>query len=189
MCFQCAKQGHIKSDCPFLQKNNGFKNKKDKKSRRAYIAWEDNNDITTSNSKNKKQAHLSLMVPHHLNDDEVSNVKLSYDELHDAYNDLHDECLKFYRLSAKQKKIISFLEIKTNVMQEELDKFKSILYIHGNSSSCNKYTSLETKIDKLNQVICIYEEGKMDRMIFKVIKDILMVKVNKDIINLKNLVK
>ena len=84
-CFECGNPGHIKSDCPSLQKKNEFKVKKDRKKRRAYIAWENNDVSTTSSSENEEQAHLSLMVSHHSDDDEVSDFdscdKPSYDEL------------------------------------------------------------------------------------------------------------
>ena len=41
-CFECSKPGHIKVDCPLLQKKIEKKNKKEKKGKRTYIAWEDN---------------------------------------------------------------------------------------------------------------------------------------------------
>ena len=63
---------------------NTFKRNKDKKSRRAYIAWEDNVQSSTSSSDGEDQlASLSLMVTHQ-SDDEVSDdnttSKPSYDE-------------------------------------------------------------------------------------------------------------
>lgn len=59
---------------------------------------------------NEEQGHMTLLVSHHFDDDnEVNNDKLSYDELHDAFNNLHDECLKLYRLNVKQTKIIASL--------------------------------------------------------------------------------
>ena len=52
------------------------------------------------NSEYEEQAHLLFMVSHHSNidDDEVSNDKPSYDELHDAFNDLRYECFKISKL-------------------------------------------------------------------------------------------
>ena len=64
-CFECGKPGHIKVDCPQLQKKNTFKSNKDKKPRRAYISWEDNKLSSTSSSDNEDQvANLSLMATH-----------------------------------------------------------------------------------------------------------------------------
>lgn len=90
------------------------------------------------------------MVSHHSNDDDVSDFdsinKPSYDELHDVFIDLYDECLKLSKLNDKQKKIISSLESKSNDIQEELDKINLKADIHTSSSTCNKCTSLETNI-------------------------------------------
>lgn len=99
------------------------------------------------------------MVSHHsIDDDQVSifdsSDKSSFDELQDVFNDLHDECLKFFRSYDKQNKIISHLESKTNTMQMELEKVKT-------SSTCNKCNSLELKITKLNQVIWKYKKGQI----------------------------
>lgn len=100
-----------------------FNNKKDKKSR-TYIAWEISG--VSKSSKIEEQIHLSFMVSHHSDDDDeevsdfVSINKLFYDELHDAFNNLYDECLKLSKLNAKQKKIISSLETKSNDKQRRV---------------------------------------------------------------------
>jgi len=49
MCFSCGKQGHMKAECPSTatkDKAPEKKNNKSGKTRRAYIAWEDN--VTSS---------------------------------------------------------------------------------------------------------------------------------------------
>jgi len=53
-CFGCGKQGHIKVDCPnYANKEKGQEKRSSKtgKSRRAYIAWEDNDTSSSSSSK------------------------------------------------------------------------------------------------------------------------------------------
>ena len=54
-CYNCGKQGHIKMECPNDNKEkekNGDRNKEKKsKERRAYIAWDDNDDSTSSSSQ------------------------------------------------------------------------------------------------------------------------------------------
>lgn len=57
----------------FSKNKNIFNNKKDKKPRSAYVAWENNN--VSKNSENEEQIDLSFMVSHHYNDDEVSNFE------------------------------------------------------------------------------------------------------------------
>lgn len=44
-CYECEKQGHIKTNCSKLTKKNDFKSRKDSKSKRVYIAWEDNEGV------------------------------------------------------------------------------------------------------------------------------------------------
>ena len=64
-CFGCSKQGHIKVHCPILvnkEKAQEKKSSKPGKSRRVYIAWEDN-DISSNNSSDEKvEANLCLMA-------------------------------------------------------------------------------------------------------------------------------
>ncbi|KAF1883311.1 hypothetical protein Lal_00043555 [Lupinus albus] len=47
-CFECRKPRCIKVDCSYIVKENPFKGKAEKKTRRAYIAWEDNDDCSNS---------------------------------------------------------------------------------------------------------------------------------------------
>jgi len=68
-CFESGKQGHIKVDCPSLQKKYGFNGKKDKRSKKAYIAWEDNKINSSLDSENEKHTHLTLMASHHYDDE------------------------------------------------------------------------------------------------------------------------
>ncbi|XP_020209262.1 zinc finger CCHC-type and RNA-binding motif-containing protein 1-like, partial [Cajanus cajan] len=52
-CFECGKAGQIKADCPNLrtQGNEENKSKFRSKKKKAYIAWEDNASITSSNNE------------------------------------------------------------------------------------------------------------------------------------------
>lgn len=97
------KKWHIKDTCPSLQKKNGLKVKKEIRQKKIYISWEYNEVISSSYSKNKKQAHLSLMASHYSDskDKEVSNDKPSYDELKNSFNKLHDGCLNISRMCTK----------------------------------------------------------------------------------------
>ena len=69
-CYECGKQGHIKPDCPQLPKKSGSKSKKENKYKKAYVAWEDNEISSSSNSDSDESANLALMASHH------SNLKL-----------------------------------------------------------------------------------------------------------------
>jgi len=59
-CYGCGKQGHIKDECP----NNEVKEKEDfkkekGKTKKAYVAWDDN-DVSSSSSSDDKEANLCL---------------------------------------------------------------------------------------------------------------------------------
>jgi hypothetical protein len=154
-CFECGNQGHIKNECPSLQKKNGFKSKKFKKPKKAYIAWDDNEISSSSDSESDEYANLALMASHNSDDDEVSNFdsndKPSYDELQNAFNELYEELLKLSRKYSNQNKLILSLESEANNMKIELDQVKN--------SACTKCQSLESNIVELNQVITKYEKG------------------------------
>lgn len=117
-CFECGNEGHMKADCPILAKKNNHKGKKEFKPRRAYIAWEDNDISSSSESKNEESVNMTLMASHHSDDEEneVSdseiNDKRSHEELQNAFNELYEECINLSKTCAKQKKQIVSLERK-----------------------------------------------------------------------------
>ena len=66
-CYNCGKQGHIKIDCPYINKEKEkFEDKKKEKKakeRCAYIAWEDNDDSRSSSSQEgTEEANICLMA-------------------------------------------------------------------------------------------------------------------------------
>ena len=80
---------------------------KDKKGRKAYIAWEDN-DMDSSDESEDKEANLCLMAD--LEDDDLLDEDLvndsqnpSYDELQDAFNELHKEATKLQKSNNKRR--------------------------------------------------------------------------------------
>src|ERR1044072_401389 len=166
-CFECGKQGHIKVDCPQLQKKNSFntfKSKKDKKPRRAYIAWEDNELSSTSSSDNEDQvANLSLMATHNsdneVSDDNSTTSKPSYDELQNAFGELHEECVRLARLVAQQKSCITFLEHRNKIVVNELDQYKLKFDLYCDCMKCDKCPILESKVDELTKKVSNYEQG------------------------------
>ena len=69
-CYECGKQGHIKRNCPKLSKKGGFKGKKGFKNKKAYVAWEDNEISSLSDSDSDESANLEDNLPS-LADDET----------------------------------------------------------------------------------------------------------------------
>ncbi|KAF1894548.1 hypothetical protein Lal_00039649 [Lupinus albus] len=130
-CFECGKSGHIKADCPTLKNKDSYSKNFNNNKVNNY------NDISSSSdSDNEENAQIALMASHQSEDelDEVSNsFELhSYDELQEAFNELHDEFLKLSKICFKQKKTIVELESKVN-SQNKL-------------TSCNKCIEKESKI-------------------------------------------
>jgi len=65
VCFGCGKQRHVKVDCPSIANKDKApekKNNKVGKTRRAYIAWEDNATSSTCSSHEEIEANLCLMA-------------------------------------------------------------------------------------------------------------------------------
>lgn len=80
--------------------------------KKLYMAMEDNEVSSSTDSDNKEKTNLTLMVSHHFdnNDKEVSefeiNNKPSYDELQNVFLELYAKCLTLSRICTKQTKII-----------------------------------------------------------------------------------
>ncbi|KAF1877014.1 hypothetical protein Lal_00033567 [Lupinus albus] len=136
--FECGKSGHIKADCTTLKKKESYSKNFNNNKVNNY------KDISlSSDSDNEENAQIALMASHQSEDelDEVSNsFELhSYDELQEAFNELHDEFLKLSKICSKQKKTIVELESKVN-SQNKL-------------TSCNKCIEKESKIHELTNEI------------------------------------
>jgi len=97
---------------------------------------------SSSDSKNKI-INLSLMDKDHESKEEVTSsnydLSISFDELQDAFNDLHKESIKLAKLDSYSKKIISSLEkeiLKLNVELENLKfEVKTLRLVDKNQSS------------------------------------------------------
>jgi len=83
----------LRVDCPSFKKRIEGSEKKtfnDKKAKKAYITWEDN-DMDSSEDSENEVVNLSLMAKNY--DEEVTsynnNLSISFDELQDAFTDLH----------------------------------------------------------------------------------------------------
>jgi len=63
-CYNCGKQGHIMIECPNVNKEKEkVDDRKKGKERRAYIAWEDNDDSTSTSSQEESgETNLCLMA-------------------------------------------------------------------------------------------------------------------------------
>nr|XP_012574012.1 uncharacterized protein LOC105852565 [Cicer arietinum] len=89
--FECGKQGHIKEECPNIVKQNALKNKEFKKT---YIAWEDNDVSSSSDSETDECANVVLMTSHQFDEEEEDDLE--------KFDEKVDECIFIgYSLSSK----------------------------------------------------------------------------------------
>ena len=129
--YECNQPGHLRVDCPsFKERMERSKRKtfNDKKTKKAYIIWEDNDMDSSEYSKNEVM-NLSLMTKNYESNEEVTssnnNLFISFDELQDAFTDLHKESVKLVKLVSFLKKTISNLEKKVLKLNEELENLRT----------------------------------------------------------------
>lgn len=169
-CYECGKQGHIKSECFQLQNKNKFTKAKGKDQKfskpmkKAYIAW-DENDVSSESSE-EEEANLCLMANSDSNSDTESEVSTtsnpSYEELHDAFNELHDEYVKVVKQFISNKKILAkqcsqFADLKkeheTITKMYELEKNKAY-------DRLTSVLKLEEKVRSLESDLAQFTSGR-----------------------------
>jgi len=174
-CFGYGKQGHIKMDCPnqtlkekALEKKYG----KNKKQRKAYIAWENNDTSSSSSSDKEEEANLCMMVGHELDSSVSSNITFThenYSTLLNAFKETHEEANCFALSNNRLKGLNNWLENRVKQLEEELlnlkTDFESLEMIYKSSScSCSesgKVTNCEN---------CEVSQGKVNYLIKIVFK-------------------
>ncbi|XP_050909817.1 uncharacterized protein LOC127123658 [Lathyrus oleraceus] len=133
-CYECGKQGHIKPDCLRLSKKGGFKGKKDFKNKKAYVAWEDNEICSSSES----ESTFSLFDE----EDEVSsNFSLFDSDAQGAINELLEEYKILYKTISSQKKTILSLEGKIVTIEKDVNDEKQKMISEKQNFVCLKTTS------------------------------------------------
>ena len=163
-CYECGQQGHIKPDCPKLAKKGGFKGKKEFKNKKAYVAWDDNEISSSSESESDECANMALMASHHSDEeiDEVSSNFSVYDnDAQDVINELLKECKTLYKSISSQKKQISSLEEKNIALEKYIESGKQKLMDEKQSLVCKNCESLSFQIVQLKRVLERYEKGQI----------------------------
>ncbi|KAH9677495.1 hypothetical protein KPL71_025392 [Citrus sinensis] len=90
-CYECKKPGHIRPECPLLNKLK----------KKAMVAtWDDSDEETSDEDKQQEMTNLALMAVGEESCDELDkvNVLSTHDKLHDTFKDLHDELMKIDNL-------------------------------------------------------------------------------------------
>ncbi|KAK2402034.1 gag-protease polyprotein [Trifolium repens] len=179
-CYECGKQGHIKTDCPRLAKKSSFKRRKGSKPKKAYIAWDDNEVSSSTDSESEEYANLALMASHYSDDEneKVSSKSSSCDnDYKSAIYELLNECKILYKTVSTQKKKIQSLEEKIDTMemnfevkkQSFLEKEKQNFEVEKQSFfekekqnfTCKECDSLSFQIVQLKRVIERYDKGQV----------------------------
>ncbi|KAF1867996.1 hypothetical protein Lal_00042390 [Lupinus albus] len=150
----------MKYQCPnYLNKVDGEKNtSRIFKSKKAYIIWDvPEKSSTTSTFEEEETAKICLMVKDHeantsTKDNELDEVNSydssscscssnspTYDELYNAFVELHEELKKVAKVNVDRKRIILLHEKKIVSMQKEIDELKlenETLDVIYSSASC-----------------------------------------------------
>ena len=159
------------------------KKSKERKYKKAYIAWEDN-DMESSGEPENEVTNFCLMARDSDSDSDeevdISNLKPppSYDELQNAIDGLHKESLRLTKVVVSSKKIILSLENEVSILNKELEELKienktlglldaNSFYTkclsHENastSSCCSSCKSFENENDDLKKVLAKFTLGR-----------------------------
>nr|KYP31843.1 Retrovirus-related Pol polyprotein from transposon TNT 1-94 [Cajanus cajan] len=128
-CFECGKPGHMKAECPnLLKKQQGEKKfKKNGKGKKAYIAWEDNDSNTLSDESKCEKNNLCLMAGTEqdtiVSDSDLES-NLDYDQLQEAFIQIHEEAVKLGALNSKLKNKLKWYENALIKAEQELEDLK-----------------------------------------------------------------
>jgi len=180
-CFGCGKQD-IKIDCPNQAPKEKASEKryvKNKKQRRAYIAWEDNDTSSSSSSDKEEEANLYMMAGHESDSSVSSNISFTYEnystllnafkETHQATNHLALSYNRLKGLNNWLEGLDNWLENRVKQLEEELQNmktnFESLDMIYK-SSSCNCYENGKVT----NCENCEVLQGKVNYLIKTVSK-------------------
>uniref|UniRef100_A0A151UET3 Retrovirus-related Pol polyprotein from transposon TNT 1-94 n=1 Tax=Cajanus cajan TaxID=3821 RepID=A0A151UET3_CAJCA len=171
-CFECGKPGHIKAECPNLLKKQQEENKmkKNGKGKRVYIAWEDNDSSTTSDESKFEENNLCLMARAD-QDTIVSDSDLEsnsdYDQLQEAFIQIHKEAMKLDALNSKLKNKLSWYENALIKAEQELEDLKNE---HDNLQTILKFNEVHCETSLSSKGVCenckILEKENVDLKIY-----------------------
>src|SRR4051812_6480949 len=156
ICYECNEPGHIKNECPKLQKENP--KKKFHKKKGLMATWDDSE--SESNSEGE-QANLALMAT--VDDGSESTSKsdseevfseISREELVSSLNELLE--LKAH-LSFKYKKLKKLFESETKKLEvENSEQKEKVLKL---SKDVGSPSESEKSIPSLNHILKEYDSG------------------------------
>uniref|UniRef100_A0A151UF93 CCHC-type domain-containing protein n=1 Tax=Cajanus cajan TaxID=3821 RepID=A0A151UF93_CAJCA len=108
-CYECNQLGHLKLECPIYKKKmekSNNKNFKDKKSKKVYITWEENDMNSTSDSENEV-INLGLMAKDYESEEEDSKDQTWYIDSECSKHMIGDT-LKFIDITPKKSGHVTY---------------------------------------------------------------------------------
>ena len=139
-CFGCGEQGHIKADCPNNEnkEKTKFKGERGGKTKKAYIAWDDN-EVSSSSSSIDAKLNMCLKASTSSIVSSNSSTKGdSYYQLLEAFKEIHEEANKLALTNNRLKGLNNWLETRVKSLEEELDNsrndFENLELIYKNSA-------------------------------------------------------
>ncbi|KAH9800792.1 hypothetical protein KPL71_000795 [Citrus sinensis] len=171
-CYECKKPGHIRPECPLLNKSK----------KKAMVAtWDDSDEETSDDDEQQEMTNLALMAIGEESCDELDKVSVlpTYDELHDVFNDLHDELMKIGKknISLKKKMIelknendsfsakITCLELENKTLHDSITLLENSSTSHEHLESHmndlkNENEMLRKKSNELNEIVLRFTNGQ-----------------------------
>jgi len=127
-CYGCGEQRHIKAECPNNESKEkaDFKGERKGKTKKAYIAW-DENEVSSSSSSDDAEANLYLKASTSSSMSSSSSVKgNNYYQLLEAFNETHEEANRLALSNNRLKGMNNWLENRVKKLEEELEKSKVV---------------------------------------------------------------
>ncbi|KAH9671090.1 hypothetical protein KPL70_017213 [Citrus sinensis] len=168
-CYECKKPGHIRSECPLINKLK----------KKAMVAtWDDSEEDSSDEEGSQEVSNQALMA---IGGDDLNEVSdPTYDELYDAFKELHNELMKIGKKNVCLKKEmtklkneyeslnarIACLEVKNKTLHDEItfsnDK-PNISHEHLEShidDLKNENQMLKKKSNELNEIVLKFTSGQ-----------------------------
>nr|KYP41246.1 hypothetical protein KK1_037411 [Cajanus cajan] len=128
--------------------------KKNVKGKRAYIAWEDNDSSTTSDESEFEENNLCLMDgadQYIIVSDSDLESNPDYDQLQEAFIQIHKEAMKLDALNSKLKDKLSWYENALIRAEQELENLKNE---HDNIQTILNFNEAHCETSPSSKVVC-----------------------------------
>ncbi|GAV58215.1 zf-CCHC domain-containing protein/UBN2 domain-containing protein [Cephalotus follicularis] len=148
-CFECKKPGHFKNECPNLKKKEKFIKGHSKKKKAMVATWDDSD---SSSSEEVVNFALMAMEEDTSGDESENEVKFTFKELQNAYENLFKEyeCVCLKNKSLKKMSFLYILNVSSklsNDFMEENEKLK--IEIDALKKSFSTFSNSSAKLDNL----------------------------------------